>query len=456
MTLRTRIRKEQITSGSAQDGYKLTADGVGGVSWEFGGSAEIAIDDVSNPPTEAQLITAFGTPDAFANDRKIGVVNDAASGNSAYAVFSDGGHYWLLPLAKATETILSVEVMSSTTIAETVDGNWYGRAELQDLGNGTWVLVYREGTSHPSHDGVIHIRFTNDYCSTWTAEDTDLDGNAVSEFPAYPDGAAPEDGYEAGIALLILAPNGTLYMFVQKVDYAIPLYDGTYYKTSTDNGVTWSASWTKLEIDGHDSTFHGDYFILDGDIYAVGSDETGDDYLFKSSDNGSIWETVSIIAEEEDSVGEPGMEYLGNSTILVIFRDNGNAKTYKTISTDMGETWSALTEIQSAVEVLGRPRLSTRAHLKGYANWWTDSVIIMAAYEHITPGDSTPRRNAVWISQDRGDTWDGPNYTDAETEDAGYGDIAYDAMNGYYVYIVTQGTQAAASVKQYNLTITGI
>jgi len=80
----------------------------------------------------------------------------------------------------------------------------------------------------------------------------------------------------------------------------------------------------------------------------------------------------------------------------------------------------------------------------------------MAAYEHITPGDSTPRRNAVWISQDRGDTWDGPNYTDAETEDAGYGDIAYDAMNGYYVYIVTQGTQAAASVKQYNLTITGI
>jgi hypothetical protein len=70
--------------------------------------------------------------------------------------------------------------------------------------------------------------------------------------------------------------------------------------------------------------------------------------------------------------------------------------------------------------------------------------------------NSFPRRNAIWISLDGGSTWDGPLYVDAQTGDAGYGDILYSATLGKYVFISYQGETTDASLVQYNVGISGI
>jgi len=80
----------------------------------------------------------------------------------------------------------------------------------------------------------------------------------------------------------------------------------------------------------------------------------------------------------------------------------------------------------------------------------------MCGFVNPTKGSNHPRRNAVWVSKNRGLAWFGPYYTDDETDDAGYGDLFYDSTNAQYVFISYHGTVDEAELKQYNLTITGI
>ena len=139
-----------------------------------------------------------------------------------------------------------------------------------------------------------------------------------------------------------------------------------------------------------------------------------------------------------------------------MLRDMAHTHSYQSTSTDLGLTWSEPTDVTSTVGIAGRQRLYTRAQLKGQGNWWNDPVLIMEGFVHQVSGQSLSRRNAVWVSRDSGATWTTPFLIDSTTEDAGYGDIFYDADNDQYVVIVNQGTYYAASLKQYRLTIAGV
>jgi hypothetical protein len=125
-------------------------------------------------------------------------------------------------------------------------------------------------------------------------------------------------------------------------------------------------------------------------------------------------------------------------------------------SIDMGLTWSAPVEVQNSLGILGRNRLYTRSHLKGYSNWWNDRVLVMCGYVQQTPGSSLDRRNAIWVSQDGGTNWIGPSYVDNTDEDGGYGDILFSVAAGKYKFINYYGTQLEAVLKQYDCMITGI
>ena len=73
-----------------------------------------------------------------------------------------------------------------------------------------------------------------------------------------------------------------------------------------------------------------------------------------------------------------------------------------------------------------------------------------------SPGNSVPRRNAIWISQDAGDTWTGPLYIAAQSQDGGYGDALWNLANNFLVVITYKGTYEEADLIQYDCTISGI
>jgi hypothetical protein len=426
---------------------------------------EYSIEDISNPPTEAELISVLGSPDT-SQLNKIYHLNDGNNGTHEYLIKADGTSWWVTTLAKTKPATPAVNV-DSTTILATGTGRWFGRASMKKRDDDVIVLVYREGSEHSSNDDEIHIRFSDDYGATWSDEDEDLNGDSVDV--GYPTGADVGDAFGISEPWLYLASNGDLILQTWKRDVNGGVYDavdGTWQTISSDGGLNWSP-WNQVDFigigDDDDIFATDDDFVYNDVIYAAA--RIVDDYttnlnwkniFIKSEDNGITWEYVSDLSSFANNTIEAGLEYLGNSTIIAILRGFDNATTRKTISTDMGATWGAFDEIDGDIGIVGRPRIYTRSHVKGHADWWHDKVLIIIGFETMTPGSWLTRRNALWISQDGGTSWEGAFYLDSEVDDAGYGDIIYDPDNDVYRFISYQGNTNDADLKQYNLTITGI
>jgi hypothetical protein len=359
---------------------------------------------------------------------------------------------------------VTVNIDSVSTLASSA-GQWFGRASVK-VRSGIVILSYYEASAHASHDGELHIRFSDDYGATWTAEDTKLGGGAVTGFPMNP--STLDAGQDAGEPWLYLAPNGNLILHMWRVSAAGP-NGGTYQSVSTDGGETWTES-AAVDFTGvtDDSMCFAtdDDFVYDGVIYAgarihEGDAQPSESLLIKSTDNGTTWSKVSTIMANNEGVNsqgawEVGLEYLGNSTILAALRGTDSANAYQRMSTDMGETWGDLTNVTARVGIALRQRVYTRAHLKGQANWWNDRYLIMVGGVNTISGDSQNRRNCIWTSTDAGSNWSNPKWIDPNLGDGGYGDIFYNPNTGKYVVINYQGSLTEASLKQYTLTLNGV
>ena len=57
-------------------------------------------DDVSSPPTDAELDSAIGTP-SDVGAGYIAIVDDAGTGTAVYLVVSDGTNWWHVAVSKA-------------------------------------------------------------------------------------------------------------------------------------------------------------------------------------------------------------------------------------------------------------------------------------------------------------------------------------------------------------------
>lgn len=335
---------------------------------------------------------------------------------------------------------------------------------MQKLASGVTVLTYIESDHHSSNvNCVVHIRYSNDGGATWSDRDKDLLGNAIANFPMYPPGGEPGTSeLGPGEPHLMLCDNGDLLLNMWLVKYST-LVLGAYQSRSTDDGITWSTP-ALVEFIGLDEATNlrtfmtDDYFLFGGVIYS-GARIYTDRFLtscksifVKSTDDGATWEYVSDISSYSQPTEEVGLEYIGNSTILAILRADTNNKTYKSFSYDMGLTWSALEDVTAIFEASGRHRVYTEDHLKGGANWWADTRIIVVGFTLDTPGDSNNRTNCVWLSDTRGATWTQLDL-DTTSEDGGYGDIIYNPTGGTFAVVSYRGTQAAANLEQYSFAI---
>jgi hypothetical protein len=424
------------------------------------GIVSLSVSNISNPPTEAELITAIGAPDT-GKINSIYHIDDNGGGLRHYLAMADGNHWWITTLAKAVIASISVTVNSTTSVSPS-SSLWYGRASLEQLPTGVWVLCYYKATGHSTNDGALHIRFSDDYGVTWSAEDKYTDGSSITNFPMNPTVSA---GQDAGEPWLIQAPNGDLLLHMWRVDYGVSA-GGTYQSRSTDGGLTWS---TPAAIDflsnSNDSLIFmtDDHFIFDDVIYAGARQyqttalSTCKNLFVKSTDNGVSWTWVTDITSFSDNTEEVGLEYIGGTTIIAILRDMAYLKTFKAVSTDMGVTWGAKTDITTAFgDTGGRIRMKTRSHWKGFDNWWLDKFIIAVGFEFTSPGSGFGRRNAVWYSTDQGNTWSGPQYLDSGANDGGYGDLLYNPTLGQWVNITYKGTTSDADLLQYNFTLSGM
>lgn len=345
---------------------------------------------------------------------------------------------------------------SATLVTGGAPNDWHGRPAAEVV-NGVVVMVYKTATAHNLNDGILHIKFSDDYGATWSDEDKTLAGVAVTNFPMNPpDLGAGEDCQEPW---LITAPNGDLLLHMWKDDYGVTQH-GTWQSRSTDDGATWTipAQILPVGLAGPDGMFAtDDHFVYNDVIYVVGryfSANWADCKMLviKSADNGTTWDWVSDITNNTPTVVEAGMEYVGNDTIVVVMR--GNNLTWRSFSHDMGLTWTAAEDVSSSLwAIAGRHRINTGAHLRGEANWWNDTYLIMHGF--IWTG--TGRRPVLWISQDSGLTWAfAYQPVDVETADGGYCDMFYNPNTDQYVLLTYSGLTTAADVKQHNLTITGI
>jgi hypothetical protein len=331
---------------------------------------------------------------------------------------------------------------------------WYGRPVMKHIGYTNsgieiWICCYANSESHPSLVwSQLHLIFSNDYGETWTDENIYLDGSPVTGTPIYPPTCPPgENSRGPGDGWIMVCPNGDLLIHMWDANYQS--YDGGTYQTrSTDKGRTWSTpelvTWvnnTGIAISGNEHMMAtDDDFVLNGVIYCgIREMETTASYttairswIAKSEDNGVTWELVSKLSNYSDVTNEFGFEYVGNNRVVACVRQLATLA-YLTKSYDFMQTWDGLTQIQSSYGIWSRPRLKTRSHCKNKNNWWLDPVVIMHGFEHITSGSSTPRRIAVWISKDRGDTFEGPHYLRIQGFDGGYGDFLYNPIKDEYV-----------------------
>jgi hypothetical protein len=363
---------------------------------------------------------------------------------------------------------VAVNVDSSSTVSSGGTQDWHGRSYVvRRSSDGVLVMVYRTGTSHLSATSELHLRFSDDDGATWTAADTRLGGGAVSGFPMTPSTGE----INAGEGMILEAPSGRLIMLLWRVDGDDWPSDqkGTEQSVSTDGGYTWSAP-AAISMTGFADLEHtyvtDDWFVYDGVIYTCARiydlDNPTDAYaaLVKSTDDGATWVKVSNITAPGSDTNEVGLEYVGNSCIVALVGSFNNDETIQAISTNMGTSWTTTDVTATAASVTRRHKLYTRAHLKGQENWWNDSVLVCSGFENQNPGSSQSRRNMVligfWNAGTQTVAWNSLHYVDSTSEDAGYGDIFYDATNDQYVTVNYQGTLLAASLKQYRLSIAGI
>ena len=363
----------------------------------------------------------------------------------------------------------SVTVDTTTTLRTGGSPDWHGRAAVcrWSQGDNRLVMVNQRSTAHQNNDGALQIQFSDDDGATWTAYNTTLGSGAVSGFPMTPTGATGSQ--DAGEGWLIELPSGRILLTIWRVDYSSD-NDGTQYSWSDDGGETWTtpAACTFAGNVDDTLTYATDDGFVDpatGTLYAITREYTTGTYtacriyLVSSTDDGATWTVVStVMASNQGGNGsiEGGMEYLGDSTILVQMRDTDHVAAWQRISTDMGVTWGTLTDVTAQVGRAARQRIYTFAHLMGRAGWWNDNRILMTGFTQDTSGSSQDRTNAVWIGRwDRNShtvTWDGPHNMAATSEDGGYNDVFW-RTGLEFTQMSGRGTLAASSIIQYDFTV---
>ena len=339
------------------------------------------------------------------------------------------------------------------TDADGVEHDWYGRCMIAILDENRWIMTFRSGVNHIEWGkrDTIHLITTNDEGRTWSGLNRWFDGTPIKGMP-YEDGNTHS---EPGIYRM---PNGDLILQFWKAS----AYKGTKQFRSTDNGKTWTLDSDRIRVVGvtgadDDRAIGTQGYFADpenpSDVYMAfqyyHSEVSGDPIpyngtiLARSRDNGKTYEFLSWMTPLEHvwedgnakPTNEPAIEYVGNRTIVALFRCGKDAKTWQGVSTDMGESFSPRMEISDQINGGVSNGLWQRARLykesnpffqygnpldftKGEGRLWGFGI-------HSNGGGYT-RKPVVYWSDDNGKTWNGPESLHGPLQpgtDTGYGDL---------------------------------
>lgn len=284
-------------------------------------------------------------------------------------------HDWGLSLSAAEINVrASVNTFANKSIEVIVSGqeepytdrvgvphDWYGRCMIAILDENRWLMAIRSGIDHIQGQGrdAIHVLTSDDEGRTWGGLNRWFDGTAIEGMPF-------DDGHIHSEPGIYRMPNGDLILQFWRSG----IESGTRQFRSEDNGRTWRPDIDQINIegltgaDGSSALGTQDYFVdpeNPTDTYMAFQffryNSMSGSLLARSQDNGASYEFVSWIGplariDEQDSGAtfEPGIEYIGNRTIIAVMRDGaGNRHTWQSVSRDMGESFSPLVDISGQI-----------------------------------------------------------------------------------------------------------
>ena len=165
-----------------------------------------------------------------------------------------------------------------------------------------------------------------------------LDWYLATQFTADPEGEQVWDMMPS----VMQARDGTIWIFWTS-DMRVFQHD-IYYKTSSDNGLSWSIETLltiELTTDEHPSAMQA----RDETIWVVwASERTGNKEIFykTSSDNGTTWSDAFQLTNNASKDAWPSIAQDINGTIWVVWHRNveGNRNIFYVTSSDNGLSWS--------------------------------------------------------------------------------------------------------------------
>ncbi|MFH1918391.1 MAG: sialidase family protein [Planctomycetota bacterium] len=333
------------------------------------------------------------------------------------------------------------------TDADQVQHDWYGRCMIAIVDGNRWIMALRSGVDHISWGDrdAIHIVTSMNEGRTWSKLNRWFDGTPIKGMPY-------EDGHTHSEPGLFRMPNGDLILQFWRTSYT----SGTKQLRSTDHGKTWTPDIDRISVGGvpgaDDDKAIGteDYFVdpeNPSDVYMAFQyfqyNTKSGTRLARSRDNGKSYSFLSWLgplADSKDPDGgatfEPAIEYVGQRTIVAVMRDAaGNRRTWQTVSTNMGASFSPPIDISDKINGGVPNGLWQRARLYKESNpyFQHNNQLDYARGEgrlwgfglHSMGGGYT-RKPVVYWSDDNGESWRGPELLHGPMHpgtDTGYGDL---------------------------------
>jgi len=302
-----------------------------------------------------------------------------------------------------------------------------------------WIMTYQIDQMHGVQSGSkTHIRFSDDYGASWTADDVYLNGTAV---PGFPIGRGDAD-FDTGNDFV---PVATDYLYCPNGDYLIQIVwknlsdsfqlSTTQRRCNDDLGFNWVKEG-ELSLSGSPysltylATTHG--FLRYGNtIYMAPwyrpngvSDSTANGTLFKSTDNGTTWEYITNIKNTDTSEIALGYtDFLHNVTFTSVLQGYGYTDTYQCFSFDLGEDWTSAELISDEYGLLiGNPTIYN----------YSDEPNRLYLFSRLGPAGS--EKTTVLYTDNKGANWLGQFEPDSTTYyDSGYADMLKRSDDIFYM-----------------------
>lgn len=206
-------------------------------------------------------------------------------------------------------------------------------------------MVYQKGETENDNTSIVKRASADG--ATWSGETVLITANA---------------GEATKGPTLLKTSGGTVWLVYNRIDIDPVTRLGVFYRTSTDDGETWSAEG-EIETSYSDAAIGGPMVELEnGNLIQPFWGSAGgaiDTAIMRSTDGGETW-GGEVLAADGSVDGrlyyEPNMIQLANGDLLCLMREeSGAGECWKTTSNDNGATWSAaslaFTSCQSAARL---------------------------------------------------------------------------------------------------------